>query len=176
MTNLESHFSDIYPYQHLGKYFQFTTAQEIVVTVHLFRDAKWFPNNPEIDQACSFFILTDRPSMGLDVRLRNTVLDILINFLQENEAIIIYHCDPVDGRGHQRFMKFNRWFNLITGHSIEKHDRKVVITDLSMNESGDLIRTELPVYASILLRKSHPDYKTALRLFHSGDMDKSGKL
>lgn len=146
------------------------------MTVHLFKDSKWFPNNPEIDQACSFFILTDRPSMGLDVRLRNTVLDILINFLAQNEAIIIYHCDPLDGRGHQRYMKFNRWFNLIADPFIEKHDREVLITDLAVDESGAVVKNVLPVYASILLRKSHPDYQTALRLFHSGDTDKSGKM
>jgi hypothetical protein len=173
---LESNFSEIYRYQHLGKYSQFTTAQNIVVDVHLFKDPKWFPDNPEIEEACSFFITTDKPSMGLDVRLRNTVLDILTDFLKENDAIIIYHCDPLDGKGHKRYAKFNRWFNLINDPTIEKQDRQVIVKDLKIDESGNLARSELIVYASILLRKSHPDYNSAIRLFHSGDLDKTGKL
>jgi hypothetical protein len=114
--------------------------------------------------------------MGLDVRLRDTVLDILLRFLHENEAIIIYHCDPLDGKGRQRLLKFNRWFDLINDPLVEKHDREFVVTDLAVNESGQAVRTELPVYASILLRKSHPDYASALDLFHSGELDKSGKM
>jgi len=174
--HLESNSSDIYPYQHFGKYFTFTTAQDIVVTVHLFQDSKWFPDNPEITEACNFFIETDKPSMGLDIRLRNTVLDILINFLKENDAIIIYHCDPFDGKGHLRYAKFNRWFNLINDPSIEKQDRQVMIIDLKVDEQDQLVRSELMVYASILLRKTHPDYEAAIRLFYSGDLDKTGKL
>lgn len=114
--------------------------------------------------------------MGLDVRLRNTVLDILTDFLKENDAIIIYHCDPLDGKGHKRYAKFNRWFNLINDPTIEKQDRQVIVKDLKIDESGNLVRSELIVYASILLRKSHPDYNSAIRLFHSGDLDKTGKL
>lgn len=114
--------------------------------------------------------------MGLDARLRNTVLHILANFLGENDAIIIYYCDTRDGKGHLRHAKFNRWFNLIDDSAIEKQDRQVIIIDLKVDEDGQLVRSELPVYASILLRKTHPDYETALRLFYSGDVDKSGKL
>lgn len=114
--------------------------------------------------------------MGLDIRLRNTVLDILANFLKENDAIIIYYCDPLDGKGYKRYVKFNRWFGLINDTSIEKHDRQVIVKDLEIDVNGNAVRSELTVYASILLRKSHPDYVLAIRLFHSGDLDKTGKL
>ena len=114
--------------------------------------------------------------MHLDTRLRNTVLDILTSFQKETDAIILYYCDPFDGKGHLRYAKFNRWFSTINDPSIEKQDRQVTVADLKIDESGNLVRTELIVYASILLRKSHPDYDSAIRLFHSGDLDKTGKL
>jgi hypothetical protein len=167
---------ETYPCLQLGELYQFTTAKDVAVNVHLPLDKKWFPDNPEIANAHSFFIITDKPSMGLDVRLRNTVLDILTNFLKENDVIIIYHCDPLDGKGHKRYIKFNRWFSLIDEPTIEKQDRQVIVKDLKIDESGNLIRYELTVYASILLRKSRPDYDPVIRLFHSGDLDKTGKL
>lgn len=114
--------------------------------------------------------------MAVDIRLRNTVLDILANFLLQSDAIIIYHCDPFDGKGYQRYIKFNRWFNLINDPSIEKQDRQVMVIDLKVDENDNLVRSELMVYASILLRKTHPDYKAAIHLFYSGDIDKTGKL
>jgi hypothetical protein len=152
------------------------TAQDVAVTVHLSKDPRWFPNNPEIEKVFSFLIETDKPSMHLDTRLRNTVLDILTSFQKETDAIILYYCDPFDGKGHLRYAKFNRWFSTINDPSIEKQDRQVTVADLKIDESGNLVRTELIVYASILLRKSHPDYDPAIRLFHSGDLDKTGKL
>jgi len=168
--------AEIYPYQQLGDLYQFTTEQGVVVKVNLPKDPRWFPDNPEIEEAHSFFIETDKPSMGLDLRLRNTVLEIVTGFLNNNDAIIIYHCDPFDGKGHLRYVKFNRWFSLINDPSIEKHDRQVTVIDLKVDESQKLIRLELAVYASIVLRKTHPDYDAAMRLFYSGDLDKSGKL
>ena len=114
--------------------------------------------------------------MGQDIRLRNTVLDILANFLKEHDPIIIYYCDPLDGRGHLRYAKFNRWFGLINDPSIEKHDQEFTIIDLKTDENDNLIRSEYTMYASLLLRNTHPDYHTVIRLFHSGDIDKSGKL
>jgi hypothetical protein len=145
------------------------------VTVDISQDPRFFPDNPEVAEAYSFFIGTDRPSMGLDIRLRNTVLDIVTHFLKENDAIIVYHCDPFDGKGHKRYVKFNRWFNLLNDQIIEKHDRQVVVKDLKV-ENDNLIRSDLTVYASILLRKTHPDYESAIRIFYSGDLDKTGKL
>lgn len=167
---------EIYPYQQFGELFKFTTAQDVVVTVHAPLDQRWFPNNPEIAGVHSFLIKTTKPSIGLDIRLRNTVLDILINFLKENDAIIIYYCDPHDGKGYKRYIKFNRWFALVNDPFIEKQDRQVVVKDLKIDENGNLIRSELTVYASILLRKSHSDYEPAILLFHSGELDKTGKL
>ncbi|SEI38507.1 hypothetical protein SAMN05216327_101108 [Dyadobacter sp. SG02] len=114
--------------------------------------------------------------MGLDIRLRNTVLDILASFLKDHDAIIIYFCDPFDGKGHKRYAKFNRWFNMIDHLTIEKHDRQVTVLDLKIDENDRLIRSEVVVYASILLRKTHLDYEAAIRIFHSGDIDKSGKV
>lgn len=139
-------------------------------------DPRFFPDNPEIAEVFNLFIKTGKPSMGLDIRLRNTVLDILDHFLKENEAIIIYYCDPLDNKGHLRYAKFNRWFRLINDPSIEKHDRQVLVKDLKADENDNIVRSELTVYASILLRKSHPDYEAAIQLFHSGDADKTGKL
>lgn len=114
--------------------------------------------------------------MGQDIRLRNTVLDILANFLAETDAIIIYYCDPHDGKGHKRHAKFNRWLSLIRDPSIEKHDRQVIVKDLKIDKNDNLFRSELTVYASILLRKSHLDYEPAINLFYSGDLDKTDKL
>lgn len=168
--------AEIYPYQQFGELFKFTTAQNVAVTVHAPLDGRWFPNNPEIQGVHSFLIKTDKPSIGLDVRLRNTVLDILTNFLRENDTIIVYYCDPFDGKGYKRYLKFNRWFDLIRDPSIEKQDRQVLVKDLKIDDRDHLIRSELTVYASILLRKTHPDYDAAISLFHSGDMDKTGKL
>jgi hypothetical protein len=173
---LELNFADIYPYLRFGRRYRFTTAQDIVVTVDISEDSRFFPDNPEIAEVCNFFIKTDKPSMGLDIRLRNTVLDILAKFLKENDAIIIYYCDPLDGKGHKRYAKFNRWFGLINDPSIEKQDRQVIVKDLEIDGNGSAVRSELTVYASILLRKSHPDYAPAIRLFHSGNSDKTGKL
>jgi len=167
---------DIYNYRHFGDVYQFTTKQDIVVSVHLSLDGRWFPLNPEIAGVHSFVIKTNKPSIGLDVRLRNTVLDILTNFLRENDAIIVYYCDPFDGKGYKRFLKFNRWFDLINDPSIEKQDGEFTVTDLKIDECDHLMRSELTVYASILLRKTHPDYDAAISLFHSGDLDKTGKL
>jgi len=167
---------DIYNYHHFGDVYQFTTKQGVVVSVQLSLDGRWFPDNPEIAGVHSFVIRTDKPSIGLDVRLRNTVLGILTNFLRENDAIIVYYCDPFDGKGYKRYLKFNRWFDLINDPSIEKQDGEFTVTDLSIDEYDHLMRSELTVYASILLRKTHPDYDAVIRLFHSGDMDKTGKL
>lgn len=72
--------------------------------------------------------------------------------------------------------KFNRWFNLIDDPSIEKQDRQVIVVDLKVDENDKIVRSELTVYASILLRKTHPDYKASIQLFHSADTDKTGKL
>lgn len=114
--------------------------------------------------------------MVLDIRLRNTVLHVMTNFFKQNNAIIIYFCDPRDGRGSTRYAKFNRWFGLVNDPSIEKHDRQVFVTDLRVDENDNLVRSELSVHASILLRKTHPNYDAAIRIFHSGDLDKTGKL
>jgi hypothetical protein len=168
--------AEIYSYLQFGELYQFATAQDVVVTVRLPKDPKWFPDNPEILRVHSFYIETDKPSMGVDIPLRNTVLDILANFLKENNAIVIYFCDPHDGKGYKRYIKFNRWFSLVNDQSIEKHDRQVIVKDLKIDENGNAVRLELTVYASILLRKAHPDYGSAIRLFHSGDLDKTGKL
>ena len=144
--------------------------------MHLSKDPRWFPNNPEIEKVYSFLIETDKPSVRLDIRLRDTVLDILTNFLKETDAIIIYYCDPFDGKGHLRHAKFNRWFTTINTPFIEKQDRQVTVVDLKVDENGNLVGSELNVYASILLRKTHPDYEAAIRLFQSGDIDKTGKF
>lgn len=144
--------------------------------MHAPLDGRWFPNNPEIRDVHSFLIKTDKPSIGLDVRLRNTVLDILTNFLRENDAIIVYYCDPFDGKGYKRYLKFNRWFDLINDPSIEKQDGEFTVADLRIDEYDHLMRSELTVYASILLRKTHPDYDAVIRLFLSGDIDKTDKL
>ncbi|WP_090154166.1 DUF6169 family protein [Dyadobacter soli] len=173
---MESNSTDFYPYQQNGSYFTFTTVQDIVVKVNLSQDPRFFPDNPEIEEAVNFFIETDKPSMGLDIRLRNTVLDILSNFLKEKDPIIIYYCDPRDGKGYLRYAKFNRWFSLMNNPSIEKQDRQVIVIDLKVDENENLIRYELPVYTSILLRKTHKDYEVATKLFHSGNIDKTGKL
>lgn len=150
--------------------------QEIVVKVNLSQDSRFFPDNPEIEEAFNFFIETDQPSMGLDVRLRNTVLDILTSFLKENNAIIIYYCDPLDGRGHLRYAKFNRWFSEVDDPSVEKHDREFIVIDLKIDENDNLVRSEHAMHTSILLRKTHPDYDAVIHLFYAGDLDKTGKL
>jgi hypothetical protein len=168
--------AEIYPYLQFGERFEFTTAQNIAVVMRLPLDGRWFPDNPEIANVHDFFIETNKPSMALDIRLRNTVLDILANFLRENDAIIIYYCDPFDGKGHKRYAKFNRWFDLIEDQIVEKYDRQVIVKDLKVDENNNLIKLELPVYASILLRKTHPHYESAIRIFYSGDLDKTGKL
>ncbi|OJV12424.1 MAG: hypothetical protein BGO21_06680 [Dyadobacter sp. 50-39] len=173
---MESNSIEVYPYQRDGTYFRFTTVQDILVKVNLSVDPRFFPDNPEITETCLFFIETDKPSMGLDIRLRNTVLDILTNFLKENEAIIIYYCDARDGRGHLRYAKFNRWFSLMKDPAIEKQDRQVIVADLNVDENDHAVSSELTVHASILLRKTHPAYDIAIQLFHSGDVDQSGKL
>lgn len=168
--------AEIYQYLQKGDIYQFVTVQDVAVTVRLSKDPRWFPNNPEIEKAHSFFIETDKPSMVLDIRLRNTVLHVMTNFFKQNNAIIIYFCDPRDGRGNTRYAKFNRWFGLVNDPSIEKHDRQVFVTDLRVDENVNLVRSELSVHASILLRKTHPNYDAAIRIFHSGDLDKTGKL
>ncbi|MGN7887569.1 DUF6169 family protein [Dyadobacter sp. 22481] len=173
---MESNSTEVYPNERFGSYFLFTTVQDIVVKVNLFQDPRFFPDNPEIEEAFNFFIETNKHSMGLDARLRNTVIAILANFLKENNPIIIYYCDPLDGRGHLRYAKFNRWFYMVDDPSVEKHDREFIVNDLKIDESGNVFRTKLTVYASILLRKNHPDYDSAISLFHSGELDKTGKL
>jgi len=167
---------DVYPYSRFEKYYQFTTAQDVVVTVFILKDKRWFPYNPEITNVYSFSIETSKPSMGIDARLKNTVLEILSNFLKENDAVITFFCDPDDGKGHKRNMKFQRWFRDISDESLEKHDREVIVKYQDVNDDEEIIDIEVLIYSSLLVRREHPNYDAVIRIFQSGDSDKTDKL
>jgi hypothetical protein len=52
-------------------------------------------------------------SQKTDEKLRNTVLKIILDFLenQKKEAVLLYHCDHSDGKQAARHRKFNQWHN-----------------------------------------------------------------
>lgn len=165
-----------YSFDPSKKTYTFITNKGITINVVISRDRRWFPYNTEIKEVFSFDIITDRPSLGLDVLIRNTIIEIIGNHLNDIETVIVFFCDPEDGKGAKRDMKFSRWFDHMSGESIEKHDRKVYVKDTKIDELGNEIEVDVLLYSSMLIHKENSLYKTITRVFQAGDKDVTEKL
>ncbi|MCF0060114.1 DUF6169 family protein [Dyadobacter chenwenxiniae] len=165
-----------YTFDPARKTYSFITRSEIKVTVAISRDRRWFSDNTEIKEVYSFDIVTDKPSLSIDIKIRNTIIKILSDRLADVSAVIVYFCDPFDGKGAKRSLKFDRWFSCLENKSIEKHNRQVFAIDEEIDEEGNTEKVETLLYTSMLLHNENPLYKTLIRVFYSGDDNVTDKL
>ncbi len=74
-----------------------------------------------------------------DSRVRNTIVDIMRQFVESNDCALYFVCDTSDGRQRNRFRLFSRWFNEL-GEGFDKTDFCV----------GD-------IYSAVMFRRGFPD-------------------
>ena len=97
-----------------------------------------------------------------DVKVKQTVMAILIEFFRVNASVVLYVCDTSDGRQRKRSMLFQRWF--------QEYDHAEQFTVLfgcirdenTDNYVGIIVERNNPKYPSVIA-----DFNETLEMFHA---------
>ncbi len=124
----------------------FLTENEFEYKVTFMRDEGLFEG-----LAVSRFSFSSRDIPAGDRRvfdpgIRETVFQILKNFLSRNDQVIVYVCDNDDGRQKYRFRLFNQWFL----QNNETAEEKIVVRPVEYSADG------ISFYAGMVLSSDNP--------------------
>jgi len=91
---------------------------------------------------------------GHDKRIEETIISIVSLFFKNNENILLYVCETLDGDEFLRYRLFNQWFFRYNKEhkTLEK-----------LNHNGNLCGTE--IYSSFIFNKNHPFYNEVIVAF-----------
>lgn len=88
-----------------------------------------------------------------DIKVRDTIVEIIKEFFNSNEVSLLYICDTSDGRQKVRDRIFRMWFE-------ETADRELyTIIPASIEVDGE------EYFASLILRNNHPQYEAISSAF-----------
>lgn len=97
-----------------------------------------------------------------DIKVKQTVMAILIEFFRVNASVVLYVCDTSDGRQRKRSLLFQRWFQ-----EYEHADLFTVLFGCIRDDSIDN-------YVGIIVERSNPkyslivaDFNETLEMFHT---------
>lgn len=131
--------------------FAFVTKHGISYTVSFVPDVSFF------DEGIYQFFLTKTSSKKgrKDDDISETVRVIIEEFFAQEEAVMLYICETIDGRQAARDRLFRAWF-----HSY------IESTSYTLHTEG-MTLDNVHYFSSILLRRDHPLYMNVLSAFHN---------
>ena len=109
---------------------------------------------PEFKDTFAFSIEPeDKKAHPIDVRISNTIAEILRRFFNKKENAMIMVCDSSDGKEHKRRMLFDRWYDKFSNNEIAKYDASAPLE-------------EYQLLFSLYLRKDNPNRSILLKAFN----------
>lgn len=82
-----------------------------------------------------------------DIKMRDTVMLIIENFFEMNQAALLYICESGDGKQHTRSRLFEFWF------STYRMKDKFLLMPVSIEDSEGIEN-----FAALILRKDNPNF------------------
>lgn len=95
----------------------------------------------------------DNNTQPRDIKVRDTIVEIIKEFFNSNEVSLLYICDTSDGRQKVRDRIFKIWFEEKASHEL------YTIIPASIEVDGE------EYFASIILRNNHPQYEAITSTF-----------
>lgn len=114
-----------YTYNKADITFSFTTSNNISYLVYFNDGSVYFENYAELSSDVWIFGFdAAAKNIPTDVRVKETIIEILGNYFDENKDIILmFVCDQSDNKQMNRKRKFNAWFIASQNISIIKLDK-----------------------------------------------------
>lgn len=97
-----------------------------------------------------------------DDRIRVTIINILRDFFEMSENVMIVVCDSEDRREEARFRLFQRWYDELEQERVEK-------VDVSLKGEGYCI------LSSLFIARKHPRKEEIRRIFEGYAKERVGK-
>jgi hypothetical protein len=139
----------------------FTTSLGIEYSVAFSEANVHFLNYPGFIAEISFYPLQGN-SMAFDNKIRNTIVYLIVQFLESNpENALIFICDVTDHKHVARNKLFQRWFYKFNKGSFQKFDSEIHITDQVVYYNSLIIHTGNPFKYQLL-----QSYAQALELYN----------
>ena len=93
--------------------YQFTTetGSEYLITLDDYSELLGIPDQASCKALFLSVVRKKRIKREKDVRIRDTIVSIILDYLRRNEDIIAYICSNDKGQSHVRRKLFLKWFN-----------------------------------------------------------------
>lgn len=88
-----------------------------------------------------------------DIKVRDTIVEIIKEFFNSNEVSLLYICDTSDGRQKVRDRIFRIWFEEKASHEL------YTLIPASIEVDGE------EYFASLIIRNNHPQYEAISSAF-----------
>lgn len=109
-----------------GESYNFTTDLNVKYRVVFDNPGDLFNEYPTINGrvfSFSFYAsYTESLTVRADLRVKDTIADIVNKFFENKRNMIVFVCDSTDGREHCRKRLFEKWFITFNDGILEKHD------------------------------------------------------
>lgn len=123
-----------YPFTNQNRKYHFITESGTEYTAH-------FERVP-IDSCIVYHFVFAKSKIGgkvKDLRIRDTIANIIYDFWGDYDDVILFVCDSSDGRAQNRMRLFDHWYKTLN------FDEKVVKINFSVND----------IHAAILAKKDN---------------------
>ncbi len=122
--------------------------------------------NMDIPNAYQLFITPKGRAkhVGTDIKIGQTIAEIVKSFFRNNENILVYICDTSDKMQAARNRKFKIWFHQYA----QTEDFDFVSETMNMSEDE--------YFAAMILKKSHQHFIETTHTFHQYFQDLREKL
>lgn len=138
--------------------YQFTTVNGDVYKTYFLSYAPYFSAYPDIASDVFGFSIereTDNNKhKGIDKRIATTIVRIVATFLISKTNVVVYVCDPSDGKGEARMRKFTGWFEFFT------HESNKIFQMTSHFDAGGMT-----LYTVLLFNKHNPNKNRFIEAF-----------
>ena len=140
--------------------FFFTTKQGVLYSVGFVRDYSFLQ-----DGLYQFFITNvNHIHANAEDGVFETVKVIVEEFFAQGQPVMLYICDTMDDRQAVRDRLFQMWFHMyISNTTFTMYNEQVCIDNIQY-------------FASIILRKDHPQHNLIINTFHDFVQDIPNKL
>lgn len=160
------------PYKYIiskPDYYSFVTDSEVEYICYFSPYGMYFINYPELRSKIFDFNLELKhkktKTTGTDKRIADTVIAIVGEFLNSKINVVVYVCDPTDGKGYLRARKFKTWFNYY-----EHSSHQILQLNGDIKAGGITLYTGLLVHRKNKLRSQF--IEAYLNLIDYEDVDK----
>lgn len=122
--------------------------------------------NMNIPNAYQFFITPKGRTkhVGTDIKIGQTVAEIVKSFFRNNDNVLVYICDTSDKMQAARNRKFKIWFQ----HYAEMEEFEFVSELMDVGDDE--------YFTAMILKSSHPHLTSTVDAFHQYFHDLRGKL